>query len=543
MKWLVGIGLLSYSLYLWHQPVLVMTRLAWLTDYSEYFELAALLVSLPLAYFSWRFVERPLRNRDAVSSRRFLWLVVVSTFLVLAISLAGAVGILQPKAARLGDMPQDGSLYQDRFGLQMAVPNLMIVGDSHAAALGQAFERQLRDKHRAAIAIFSAGCPYIYSAVREDRFCSIVNEARRNRMLKTDADHLVIVARYTTVFTEHAWQDRNSGASLAPEQIFSLLEKDLLELQTSGKRIYLVGEVPGMSVEPFQFWYRDQSAEPLTKKLHDVRERQQYFNDLMHRLEPTGIQVLSLEDIFCDEVQCYSNREGWLYYDDNHVSALAADMIVSRILATVEAFMPRGSLTELDDYAVWRRLEMQNSANRIREGDIVLLGDSITENIPFEGVDLPIVNIGIGGDTTFGLVTRTSHYDAIDKASCIMVNIGVNDVPFRPIPDMLHNYRVLLELLPNDIPVFVHAVLPTDREKFQPRIHKYNAGLVELAREYDHTLFVDPAAELVNERGRLKREYHTGDGIHLTEAGYAVWRNFLLGQFAEHCPVEQDLGE
>ncbi|MBL6689713.1 MAG: hypothetical protein ISP91_04920 [Pseudomonadales bacterium] len=340
VNWLVGLGLLSYSLYLWHQPLLVMTRLAWLTNYSEIYELVALAVSVPVAYLSWRFVEQPMRNRGAVSSRQFLWLVAISTLLVLVVSLASAVGILQPKAARLGDMPKDGSLYQDRFGLQMAVPNLMIVGDSHAAALGQGFDRQLRDNHRAAIAIFSAGCPYIYSAVREDRFCSIVNEARRNRMLKADADHLVIIARYTPVFMDHAWQVRDSGESLAPEEIFALLEKDLLELHNSGKKVYLLGQVPGMSVEPFQFWYRDQTADPWTETLRDVRERQRYFNDMVQRLQNSGVQVLSLEDVFCDPALCFSNRGGWLYHDDNHVSALAAETIVSLILAKVEEFLP-----------------------------------------------------------------------------------------------------------------------------------------------------------------------------------------------------------
>lgn len=540
VNWLVGLGLLSYSLYLWHQPLLVMTRLGWLTDYSEIYELVALVVSLPVAYLSWRLVEQPMRNRAAVSTRQFLWLAAIGTFLVLAISLAIAVGVLQPKAARLGEMPQDGSLYQDRFGLQMAVPNLMIVGDGHAAALGQGFDRQLRDNHRAAIAIFSAGCPYIYSAVREDRFCSVVNEARRNRMLKADADHLVIVARYTHVFEDPAWQDRGSGVPLVPEETFSLLEKDLLELQATGKKVYLVSQVPGMSVEPFLFWYRDQVAEPWTEKLADVRERQRDFNDMMQRLEQSGVQVLSLEDIFCDEALCFSNRDGWLYCDDNHVSASAAETIVSLILAKVEAFMPRGSLGELDDYAVWRRLEMQDVASRIGQGDIVLLGDSITENIPLEGVDLPIVNLGIGGDNTFGLVTRVSHYDALDKASCIMVNVGVNDVPFRPIPDMWHNYDVLLDTLPVEVPVIVNGVLPVDREGFQPRIDTFNQGLVDLAAQHSKVLFVDATSELVDEAGRLRPEFHTGDRLHLSEAGYAVWRNFLLRNFAAQCFVEQE---
>jgi peptidoglycan/LPS O-acetylase OafA/YrhL len=64
---LVGIGLVSYSAYLWHQPVFAFARLSDQTlPVSRLtpgvFALLCLL-SLALAYLSWRFVEQPFRNR------------------------------------------------------------------------------------------------------------------------------------------------------------------------------------------------------------------------------------------------------------------------------------------------------------------------------------------------------------------------------------------------------------------------------------------------------------------------------------------------
>jgi peptidoglycan/LPS O-acetylase OafA/YrhL len=71
LKPLVGIGLVSYSAYLWHQPVFAFARLAaefsessWLTPWV--LVLLAVL-SFMLAYSSWRFVEQPFRNRKRLT--------------------------------------------------------------------------------------------------------------------------------------------------------------------------------------------------------------------------------------------------------------------------------------------------------------------------------------------------------------------------------------------------------------------------------------------------------------------------------------------
>ena len=61
----VGIGLISYSAYLWHQPLLAFGRL-WSTDPLSVPALLALsAASLPLAWVTWRYVETPFRKRGA----------------------------------------------------------------------------------------------------------------------------------------------------------------------------------------------------------------------------------------------------------------------------------------------------------------------------------------------------------------------------------------------------------------------------------------------------------------------------------------------
>lgn len=64
LRILVGIGLISYSAYLWHQPLFVFARM-YAPDALNLWALLGLsLASLAMAYLSWRWVEGPFRNRS-----------------------------------------------------------------------------------------------------------------------------------------------------------------------------------------------------------------------------------------------------------------------------------------------------------------------------------------------------------------------------------------------------------------------------------------------------------------------------------------------
>lgn len=71
---LVATGLISYSLYLWHQPLMAFARLISIEPPGAGVMLALIAVSFLLAYLSWRYVEQPFRNRAAMSRTRvFRW--------------------------------------------------------------------------------------------------------------------------------------------------------------------------------------------------------------------------------------------------------------------------------------------------------------------------------------------------------------------------------------------------------------------------------------------------------------------------------------
>ncbi len=178
----VFVGLISYSLYLWHWPVIMVYRMGALTNLSAWFErhygtlfhpdrfdhVVQIVVSFALAILSWRFVERPFRKgRMWLSGRPLFALAGAAMLVCIGISAAAIfsgglkgrfssqtvqVGSYldsaelrqEEKAWRMGTCFLDATTGVEKFDLNPCLrldsgrKNYLLLGDSHAAALWQA---------------------------------------------------------------------------------------------------------------------------------------------------------------------------------------------------------------------------------------------------------------------------------------------------------------------------------------------------------------------------------------------------------------------
>ena len=71
IKFLVSIGLISYSLYLWHQPLLAFGRI-FFDEFSNLIKLSLILISLILSYLTFLFIETPFRKNIIIFKKNFL---------------------------------------------------------------------------------------------------------------------------------------------------------------------------------------------------------------------------------------------------------------------------------------------------------------------------------------------------------------------------------------------------------------------------------------------------------------------------------------
>lgn len=85
----VGIGLISYSAYLWHQPLFVFARHRSLHEPSSVLLGVLSLLSLLLAFLSWKYVEAPFRKRGVFSAKQIFLFTAIGSAFFIAFGLAG----------------------------------------------------------------------------------------------------------------------------------------------------------------------------------------------------------------------------------------------------------------------------------------------------------------------------------------------------------------------------------------------------------------------------------------------------------------------
>ena len=94
------VGLISYSLYLWHWPLLAFANYGIVKPLSTAERLVLVAISVILASLCWRYIERPFRERTLLASRRQLF--AVSALALLCLAGSGAAERLS------GARPADG---------------------------------------------------------------------------------------------------------------------------------------------------------------------------------------------------------------------------------------------------------------------------------------------------------------------------------------------------------------------------------------------------------------------------------------------------
>ena len=89
LKVFVGIGLVSYSAYLWHQPLFVFARYRSSLELSLFMVFTILLLTAVLAFLSWRFIESPFRKKRVLGSKGIIYFGVLCSLFFLIFGFVG----------------------------------------------------------------------------------------------------------------------------------------------------------------------------------------------------------------------------------------------------------------------------------------------------------------------------------------------------------------------------------------------------------------------------------------------------------------------
>ena len=324
LKPIVGLGLISYSAYLWHQPLFAFMRSSVLGDLSELILISLCAVSIILAWFSYRFIETPFRDRSVTPSNIMVTTLIGGTIAFTSLGLLLHFGNGFDSRLNYGEniitiekSPKRDECHTVETPCEFfeGTPKFATFGDSHVVELSYALAEHMQ--------------PYGYSVQqnsytscrpnirKEEPYCFEWTAKAIDRIIN-DKDIEVVLVSYRL-------------GAVKPEKLEIVLEDlrvIIKKFSENEKKVYFLSQPPLL----------DHSIQKqiFIKKSNDILgptriQWMQTNNSVYSFLKslPKDVVVLDIANVFCDDNRCYgSDNNGYYYYDDNHISLYGARKIV-----------------------------------------------------------------------------------------------------------------------------------------------------------------------------------------------------------------------
>ncbi|MEN3145678.1 acyltransferase family protein [Neorhizobium sp. IRAMC:178] len=340
----VALGLISYSLYLWHWPILVYFRYFNLERSPSPTESVVLLtIAIAVSIASYFLVEKPSRRQMLINAiAPSLGAAAVIGVSIIIPSAKGFPMRMPADVARLADAANDFSSQRSRchrgddftlplqdsckFGMS-ETPDVAMWGDSHGVELAEAIGSQLAAEHRSIVNLSYSSCPPSigYRSPLQKGCEAFTTSARdyltANKQIRT----VVLAAHYELYF-------REPGGEF--ERGFSRAVEDLLAF---GKHVVIIASTPktGFSIPLAaarleRIGRLDQLVLPMAEHRKATRQASDMLNKIAAKFP--SVTIVDPTDALCSRGICNMVQDGHpILFDDNHLSRAAASQVSAKI--------------------------------------------------------------------------------------------------------------------------------------------------------------------------------------------------------------------
>lgn len=334
-RWL---GDRSYSWYLWHWPII---QFVYPFSSSRWAQLTAALASLLPAHLSFAYVEQRFRNRAIWrSSRRTRVLGVVS--ILIPIAALSATRDFEPSLSFHLDAEM-GCEYGELSRLQENGPctltfdgaqsTAILLGDSHAGHLSEAFVGASKELGMNAILAVRGNSPFVYpGGVRE-----VANPSQTQLLVDLAITRKVSVA----VIAQSAYAN-NFAPGVDWESAFRPVLEDLT---AAGVRVVVVAQSVLMDADPrmcspiqISLSRCDQLVSRDTNELFAARKRLSSEKRLVSDFQ--GVALFDSAQILCPDTRCSNRRQNeWWWRDGGHISIPASRALTGDLSAVIRSLI------------------------------------------------------------------------------------------------------------------------------------------------------------------------------------------------------------
>ena len=338
-KIIVNIGLISYSAYLFHQPIFVFSRNYFYFDLSKLHYLILILITFVLAYINWKYIETPFRRRSFLNRKLIFQLSLI--FILIFVSL-GTIGVKGQgfenrfNSTYIGDTGQTtfhkyiDKKFIDCFPEQIAKsalrwegflrckqskagpPEIILLGDSHAEHLFIGLAESLPKNN---VAFYIRGeDPYLDSPPYNDIFEELLTN--------DEAQTIIVSMHYPLRFI-------NNTSAVK-------FESTIRSLMMVGKKVYLVGDIPYYSKDA-SYCNNSRSIQNSSCKLnyHEYLLQKNFYHSILLKIKNNlGIEYVEIDKLFCSKDFCNQTKGNLILYRDNNHLNIYGSRIVGDYLST-----------------------------------------------------------------------------------------------------------------------------------------------------------------------------------------------------------------
>ncbi len=367
-KLFISIGLISYSAYLWHQPLLAFARIRLEQEPDSSTIIFILVATTILSLFTWRYIERPFRDQTKISKKSLITTLSVSVLLLLSFALVGD----RTKGFRKNSNSEIPPLSVTKS--RVINQQLFVIGDSHAEHLIPGLEKFNGGQ---TVDMTSPGCiPFRDVDRYDDRFehgeCARIMNNNIDTLNAIDKPSIVVISSMGPVYldgTVFKGKDPARVQGLGVELVSDPTVKDHYKIFEIGMRqtlselakndhlkVIFTIDIPELGIESgcnypkkeisvLGYKLRDLLSNPpkseCTVSLRDYNLRSGRYKDLIYRIakDYPSIHLFDPTEHFCDAQSCsgYAEDFGYLYHDFDHLSDNGSYYYASKLMDEVFA--------------------------------------------------------------------------------------------------------------------------------------------------------------------------------------------------------------
>ncbi len=355
LKIFVGIGLISYSAYLWHQPLLAFARHFSIYDISNLNLLFLCIASFLIAWFSWQYIEQPFRNKDIYNKKQIFALSISTiTFFVIIgsffhfnngyenrISKELRSDYLK-KEAKSCNFQFEFAYDADELFRCLEVADIFLVGDSHAQSLSFSLNEKMEIEGKKLITLTHNSCLPIKGVSRNkiQNSCKELKELLYERIYK-NKNNVVLSARWRLNINGDRYNNMEGGVEKGisgqifvedpnnKKDLMSYLVDNLKEISDK-TNLVIVNQIPEVGIHVPKWYIRNN--EQYTHSYEEYDRQNNSVNNIFNSIEKIGL--IETDKLVCEKIsgRCNTRFESnLLYFDDDHPSVFFADKIATEI--------------------------------------------------------------------------------------------------------------------------------------------------------------------------------------------------------------------